>query len=73
MEKQQIRVEENGLKVIFEIRNGITELKQFSVFGQPPASPPRDPTKRYDEEGRELNAAGYPIIDFGLSKAGNDF
>ena len=27
--------------------------------------------KRYDDRGRELNEAGFPIIDFGLSKYGD--
>lgn len=29
--------------------------------------------KQYDEQGRELNSAGLPIIDFGLSKSGVSF
>ena len=29
--------------------------------------------KRYNRWGQELNEAGYPIIDFGLSRFGNDF
>lgn len=29
--------------------------------------------KRYDDRGRELNEAGFPVIDFGLSKSGFDF
>lgn len=28
---------------------------------------------KYDEQGRKLNEAGYPIIDFGLGKSGIDF
>ena len=55
------------------IKNGSTFFNGAWRDYLPPAPPPRDPTKRYDEEGRELNSAGYPIIDFGLSKAGNDF
>ena len=55
------------------IKNGSTFFNGAWRDYLPPAPPPRDPNKRYDEEGRELNAAGYPIIDFGLSKAGNDF
>ena len=36
METQEIRIEENGLKVIFEVReNGIVELKQFTTAGKP--------------------------------------
>ena len=27
--------------------------------------------KRYDDRGRELNEAGFPVIDFGLSKYGD--
>ena len=55
------------------IKNGSTFFNGAWRDYLPPAPPPRDPNKRYDEEGRELNSAGYPIIDFGLSKAGNDF
>ena len=36
------------------------------------ASPKTD-EKKYDEYGRELNEAGYPKYDFGLSKSGIDF
>ena len=36
MEKQEIRIEENGLKVVFEVReNGMVDLKQFSTVGKP--------------------------------------
>ena len=27
--------------------------------------------KKYDDRGRELNEAGFPVIDFGLSKYGD--
>ena len=55
------------------IKNGSTFFNGAWRDYLPPAPPPRDPNKQYDAEGRELNSAGYPIIDFGLSKAGNDF
>ena len=36
METKEIRIEENGLKVIFEVHeNGIVELKQFTTAGKP--------------------------------------
>ena len=36
MEKKEIRVEENGLKVVFEVQeNGMVELKQFATKDQP--------------------------------------
>lgn len=65
MGKQQIRVEENGLKVIFEIRNGITELKQFSVFGQPDA----DKDERPEATGY-LDETSYPITEIQLTGSG---
>ena len=65
MGKQQIRVEENGLKVIFEIRNGITELKQFSVFGQPDA----DKDERPEATGY-LDETSYPITEIQLTGLG---
>ena len=35
METQEIRIEENGLKVVFEVReNGMVELKQFSTVNR---------------------------------------
>jgi len=34
---------------------------------------PGESEKQYDEQGRELNSAGLPIIDFGLSKSGASF
>ena len=35
------------------------------------ALPGETSQKRYDDRGRELNEAGFPIIDFGLSKYGD--
>ena len=44
METKEIRIEENGLKVIFEVHeNGIVELKQFTTAGKPDRNrEPRD-------------------------------
>ena len=44
METQEIRIEENGLNVVFEVReNGMVELKQFSTVGKPDRNrEPRD-------------------------------
>lgn len=35
------------------------------------ALPGESSQKRYDDRGRELNEAGFPVIDFGLSKYGD--
>ena len=60
METQEIRIEENGLKVIFEVReNGIVELKQFTTAGKPDLNliPQKFPKKTLKKKmGKRLNA-----------------
>ena len=45
-------------------KTNIKKEKEDALPGE--ASP-----KRYDDRGRELNEAGFPVIDFGLSKYGD--
>ena len=59
METKEIRIEENGLKVIFEIReNGIVELKQFTTAGKPDRNrEPRDEQASYSYRKRKQEYA----------------
>ncbi|MGN0399548.1 MAG: alpha-galactosidase [Blautia sp.] len=65
MGKQEIRIEENGLKVIFEIKNGIAELKQFSVSGQPDSEKDERP-----ETTGYLDETIYPVTEIQLTGSG---
>lgn len=60
METKEIRIEENGLKVIFEIReNGIVELKQFTTAGKPDRNrEPRDEQASYSITEIQLTGKG---------------
>ena len=60
METQEIRIEENGLKVIFEVReNGIVELKQFTTAGKPDRNrEPRDKQASYSITEIQLTGKG---------------
>ena len=60
METQEIRIEENGLKVVFEVReNGMVELKQFSTVGKPDRNrEPRDEQASYSITEIQLTGKG---------------
>ena len=49
----------------------VQETKDTANKEKEDALPGEADQKRYDDRGRELNEAGFPVIDFGLSKYGD--
>lgn len=66
------RVSETGK---FELAEQLTKKENIRKTNikkeKESALPGEADQKRYDDRGRELNEAGFPVIDFGLSKYGD--
>lgn len=66
------RVSETGE---FELAEQLTKkdnLRKTNIKKEKESALPGEASqKQYDDRGRELNEAGYPVIDFGLSKYGD--
>lgn len=66
------RVSETGETGLADTLTNKDNLRKTNIKKEKEdALPGEADQKRYDDRGRELNEAGFPVIDFGLSKYGD--
>ena len=66
------RVSETGETGLADTLTNKDNLRKTNIKKEKEIALPSEVSqKRYDDRGRELNEAGFPVIDFGLSKYGD--
>ena len=66
------RVSETGENELADTLTKKENIRKTNIKKEKESALPGEASqKRYDDRGRELNEAGFPIIDFGLSKYGD--
>lgn len=66
------RVSETGETGLVDTLTNKDNLRKTNIKKEKEGALPGEAIqKRYDDRGRELNEAGFPVIDFGLSKYGD--
>ena len=66
------RVSETGETGLADTLTNKDNLRKTNIKKEKEIALPGEASqKRYDDRGRELNEAGFPVIDFGLSKYGD--
>ena len=66
------RVSETGETELADTLTNKDNLRKTNIKKEKESALPGEAgQKRYDDRGRELNEAGFPLIDFGLSKYGD--
>ena len=66
------RVSETGENGLADTLTKKENIRKTNIKKEKESALPGEASqKRYDDRGRELNEAGFPVIDFGLSKYGD--
>jgi hypothetical protein len=66
------RVSETGETGLADTLTNKDNLRKTNIKKEKESALPGEASqRRYDDRGRELNEAGFPVIDFGLSKYGD--
>ena len=66
------RVSETGETELADTLTNKDNLRKTNIKKEKESALPGEAgQKRYDDRGRELNEAGFPVINFGLSKYGD--
>lgn len=66
------RVSETGENELADTLTKKENIRKTNIKKEKESALPGEASqKKYDDSGRELNEAGFPIIDFGLSKYGD--
>lgn len=66
------RVSETGENELADTLTKKENIRNTNIKKEKESALPGEASqKQYDDRGRELNEAGYPVIDFGLSKYGD--
>ena len=69
---EALRVSEIGETELADTLTNKDNLRKTNIKKEKESALPGEAgQKRYDDRGRELNEAGFPVIDFGLSKYGD--
>ena len=69
---EALRVSETGENELADTLTKKENIRKTNIKKEKESALPGEASpKRYDDRGRELNEAGFPVIDFGLSKYGD--